>query len=238
MLSRRTLFTLLTVLAIALMAVIPAAAQDMTNAITVTGSGSAKGAPDTVTIEVGVEQFNGDVREAFSAANATLRAVIDGVKAEGVAATDVTTSNLSVFSTSRYNPTGVEERGFSVSNTVRVVLRDTSKIEAVIDAAINAGANQIYGLNFTLSDDAALETEARAAAFESARARAEEIAALIGAELGDVIAVSESSDGYVTPFGRMEAPVASGMGGGGDAYVEPGQSTVTIVLQVAFAIVR
>jgi uncharacterized protein YggE len=228
----------LTVLAIALMAVIPAAAQDMGNVITVTGAGSAKGAPDTVTIEIGVEQFNSDVREAFSAANATLRAVVEGVKTEGVADNDITTSNLSVFSTSRYNPSGVEERGFSVSNTVRVVLRDTSKIEAVIDAAINAGANQIYGLTFSLADDAELETEARAAAFESARARAQEIATLIGAELGDVIAVNESTDGSVLPFGRYDVSQAAGMGGGGGAFVEPGQSTVTIVLQVAFAIVR
>lgn len=237
MLSRKTLVTVIAAAAVALVAVMPAAAQEIPNVITVTGTGEAQAAPDKVTIEVGVEQFSPEVKDAFAAVNQNVRAVVEAVVAVGVDATDITTSNLSVFNTSRYSPEGVEERGFQVSNTVRVVVRNAENIEAVIDAAINAGANIIYGLTFSVTDPSASEAEARVNAMEDARARAQQLAELIGATLGDVVAVSEGgANAY--PMFNFEATSARQMGGGGGAYIEPGQQTVTVTLQVAFAIVR
>lgn len=234
MFSRNKWIVFVVAVALMVMAVVPAAAQDNANTIRVTGIGSATATPDIVTVEVGVEAFSTDVRSAFAQSNDTLRQVVEALRELGIAASDINTSNLSVFSSSRFSMMGEEERGFNVSNTVRITVRDISQIEAVLNAAIESGANQVYGLGFAISDVNEVESAARAAAIESARARAEQLAALTGVSLGEVVAVSEVDSFGFFPMARLQM---DGMGGGG-AFVEPGQQTVTIAVQVTYRIVR
>lgn len=233
MLSRNTAFRILIVVALTIVAVLPAAAQETPgNLISVTGVGSVSVAPDKVTIEVGVETFNSEVTQAFSQSNSTLRAVTEAIKVLGIADNDIVTSNLSVYSNSRYNPSdGAEERGYSVSNTLRITVRDISQIEAVIDAAINAGANQLYGLSFSVSDPKAVESEARQLAVADARARAEELAGLVGGEVGEVVRIAEFTSGG---FYNVRESAAFGFGGDGGAFVSPGQQEVIIQVEVSF----
>lgn len=207
------------------------------NTITVVGTGVARGEPDIATVELGVETFNTSVGEAFAQANTALENVVNTLTALGIAPEDIYTSNLSVYNSPRFNPeTGTEERGYTVSNTVRVTVRDVAQIEAVIDAAISAGATQLYGLTFNVDDRTALETDARAAAFANAQVRAQEYAALIGAELGEVVVVAENVYGGAIPFAADMAQ-SEGRGGGG-AFVQPGQTEVQIQVQVTYRIVR
>ncbi len=236
--KKKSLILALVMVSALLMAAIPAAAQDRTNTIAVTGTGTVTVAPDIVTIELGVETFNTDVKAAFSQANSTLRAVVDAVKALGVAEADINTSNLSIYNTNRYNPqSGFDERGYQISNNVRVTVRNVAQIEDVIDAAINAGANTIYGLTFDVADPSAAESAARAKAVADANARAAELAALVGASVGDVVAINESIDAFAFPqFGA--AAMQSGLGGGGGAFVSPGQLTITVSVSVMYQLVR
>jgi uncharacterized protein YggE len=236
----------LTVIAASALAIaaLPAFAQGETvvpspaypeNTITVTGYGSVSGAPDIATVDVGVDVFNTTVSDAFTEANATVQAIIDALTAIGIAPEDIQTTNLSVFSTSRFNSeTSSDEQGFNVTNTVHVIVRDVSQVEAVIDAAINAGATNLYGLNFAIQDRAALETQARQAAIQDAAARAAEYADLINADLGDVIVVVESQLGGVSPL------AFSGRGGdmASSAVVSPGQTDVQIQVSVTYRIAR
>ncbi len=237
-------FALATIVAAFALAALPAFAQGETvvpspsypeNTITVTGYGSVSGAPDIATVDVGVDVFNTTVSEAFTEANSTVQAIIDALTAIGIAPEDIQTTNLSVFSTSRYNPeTSGDEQGYNVTNTVHVIVRDVAQVEAVIDAAINAGATNLYGLNFGIEDRAALESQAREAAMQDAAARASEYAALVNAELGDVIVVVEAQLGGVSPLALY--------GRGGDAMnsavVAPGQTEVQIQVNVTYRISR
>lgn len=205
------------------------------NTITVTGYGSVQGAPDIATVDVGVDVFKPTVSEAFTEANATLQEIIDALTGIGIVAEDIQTTNLSVYSTTQFNTeNGNDERGYNVTNTVHVIVRDVSQVEAVIDAAINAGASTLYGLSFNIQDRAALETQARELAMQDATTRAQEYAALVGAELGDVIVVAETQLGGVSPV--------SFYGRGGDmansAVVAPGQNEVQIQVNVSFRIAR
>lgn len=239
MLSKKSLTLVLVLVAALLIAAVPAAAQDRANTITVTGVGTVSASPDMVTIDLGVETFNTDVKEAFSQANATLRAVVDAIKAVGVLEADINTSNLSIYNTNRYNSeSGIDERGYQISNTVRVIVRDVAQIEGVIDAAISAGANSIYGLTFGISDPAAAESEARAEAVANANARAAELAGLVGASVGNVVAIDESVNAFTFPqfaSARMQGGLG---GGGGDAFVSPGQLEVTINVSVMYELAR
>ncbi len=127
-----------------------------------TGTGQASAQPDFATLEIGVESSAPEAAAAFSQTNATLEAVSAAVVAAGVDAADVQTSNLNIYSRTNVDPMTQLETltGFNVSNTVR----DVSSIETVVDAAIGAGANQLYGLTFGIEDRADAVTDARAMA--------------------------------------------------------------------------
>ncbi len=206
-----------------------------TNSITVIGTGAVHAAPDVAAVDVGVDVFKPTVSDAFAQANATLQDIIDALTTIGVAPEDIQTSNLSVYMTSQFNAEkGSDEQGYTVSNTVHVIVRDVTQVEAVIDAAINAGATNLYGLSFDIQDRTALETQARGQAMQDAAARAQEYADLIGAQLGGVIVITENSFGNVQPpdFGiRSDIDAQS-------AVVAPGQSEIQIQTTVTYRIVR
>jgi len=240
----RKLPMILAVLALFALAV-PAMAQDgsyPTNSITVTGFGSAAGSPDIANLEIGVERANTDVSVAFNEVNTTIDDVIAAIVEAGVAREDVRTTGVNIFQ-DFYGPMGPAESGsngepqFRVSNQVRVTIRDIDAVADVISASVGAGATQIFGLNFGIDDRDNLEAEARVEAMEDARTRAEAIAELIGAELGDVIIVVQGGGGFPgpSPFDVMNESLA--MGGGG-VPIEPGQLSVTTTIQVTFAINR
>jgi uncharacterized protein YggE len=214
-----------------------AAAQDNpANTLAVTGVGTASGAPDIAILELGVQTNNSNVLTAFNEANDRLNAVRDAVLGQGVAAEDLQTLGLSLYQETPYDPqTGMpgERVIYRVNNMLRVTIRDVDKVGDIISAGVNAGANSISGLNFSLSDPAALQAEAREKAIADARARAEQLAALTGVTLGAPVVIVEGDSGTVTPFPAMSQ--AFGMGGGG-APVESGQLSVTVQVRVTYSI--
>ena len=88
--------------------------------------------------------------------------------------------------------------GYRVSNSVRVTLRDPSRLGEVLDAAVAAGANLTGGISLKLGDESAIRRTALEAAGKDARAKAEALAAAVGKQLGDPIAVTEE----FIPFGQ------------------------------------
>jgi len=249
-LKNRSLIGLtLVVIAVVALVALPSGAQDNANnadrfpvdTITVNGSGSAAGAPDIATVEIGVETRNDDVSAAFSENSVTIDAVIAALVEAGVAREDIRTSGLSVYQ-ERYPmgmgaPEGPQDFSstYVVNNLVRVVVRDTGAIGEVLSAAVDAGANNVYGLNFGIEDQTALESEARVEALANAQARASELAQIAGVELGDVLVISENASGS-GPF-DLRNMAQTGLGGGG-APIEPGQLSVVVDLQVTYRINR
>jgi uncharacterized protein YggE len=189
--------------------------------ITVVGQGEAFGRPDQAQAQIGVEIFAETVDEATSQNQATFDRIMTALVDQGIAEEDIQTSNYSVWAEQRYNESGVSEgiSGYRVSNQVNVTIRDISKVSDVLAAAIDAGANSIYGVYFSVSDPAALEAEARAAAMADAEQRAASLAELGNVELGSISIISEVIGSPVQPFVR-------GLGGGAaeEAASAPGIS--------------
>lgn len=203
------------------------------NTIAVGGFGQASGAPDVVYLQLGVNIVSEDIGGAVAEANDTMTAVRDALLEAGIAQEDMQTSGFGVWAEDVYGdqgPTG--DRRYHVDNTLRLTLRDADQTQAIIDVALNAGANNVYGLEFGIEDRTALEQEARLAAVADARERAAQLADAIGAELGDVIVVSEAVSGGlpVYDFG--------GRGGGAAGPIEQGVLTVEVQVDVTFAINR
>ena len=208
----------------------------MTNTITVTGIGTASGEPDVAYVELGVETVNADLSTAFEEANTTMTTVIQALTDSGIDRLDIQTTFLNVYQEDIYDPqsgTPTGERTYHVQNFVRATVRDTATIGSVVSTAVEAGANRINGLSFGILDTAALESTARTAAVENARARATELAAALGLQVGDPISVREV-------YGSS-SPIA--LGGGFDraqmaaATVSTGSLQVSVQIEVTFALI-
>ena len=204
--------------------------------ITVVGTGSASDTPDIAYIELGVESRSENIASAFDQANSTIADVISAVTAAGVAAEDVRTTGLNIYRESApFDSSMSGQISYVVSNQIRVIVRDTSTVAEVINAAVGAGVNQLYGLQFGIDNRDTLESDARADAFADAQARAQELAGLAGVTMGDVVRISEYS-GNASPFDVSNLAQFSMDSAGGGAVVEPGNLSVVVIIEVTFAI--
>jgi uncharacterized protein YggE len=210
--------------------------------ITVVGSGEVKAAPDVARVNLGVEVTAPTVSAATDEAEQRMTDVLAALKAAGIADKDIQTSNFSInFEQQNPNPTPRVESAtavtdtvegvYHVSNMVQVTLRDMTAVGDVIDAAIKAGANNIWGVSFDLENTGALEEQARKAAVTDARARAESLAELNGVKVGEVIAISEVIGASPAP---MFAQAARATGGG--VSVEPGEVSFATQIQIVYGI--
>jgi uncharacterized protein YggE len=216
-----------------------AAQTGTTNArnITVVGEGKVRAQPDIAQATIGVEVVNSDVKQASSDAAATMEAILTALTAQGVAESDIQTSYYNIWVERPYNPDGSQstEAIYHVSNTVQVTIRDLSKVTTTLGAAIEAGANTINSVTFSVADTTELEAQARQEAVDNAKATAEELATMNGVTLGEVISVSEVIVGGPIPL-MSTSYAAEGIGGGAAGPLSPGEVEITVQLQVSYAI--
>src|SRR5271166_5958324 len=103
-------------------------------------------------LPVGVTTTGKDAREAVAANAKAVNSLISMLKGEGVAAADIQTSSLSItpeFSNPRSNsPTEHSITGYNVSDMVTVTVRDIPHLGSLIDKAVEAGANAMYGIAY------------------------------------------------------------------------------------------
>lgn len=204
--------------------------------ITVTGFGEANGNPDVLTVEVGVSVSSTDIAEAVASSNTTIEGITAALGELGIDEQDIQTTGFNVWPEDVYSqetgaPTG--EKKYRVDSTLRVKVRQIDRAGAVLEAAIKNGANNIYGMNFGVQETTALAAQARTAAVADARVRAAQLADELGVTLGEVQRAAETSGGpiYATYAGL-------GIGGGSEVPISPGQITVSISVDVTFAIAR
>lgn len=204
--------------------------------ITVVGQGEAYGQPDRATVQLGVETFAPNVADATRENEENVQSIMAALDGLGIPASDIQTSNYSVWAEQRYGENGPEGiTGYRVSNMVTVTINDISAVGDVLGTVTEAGANAIHGIIFSVADPAALEAEAREAAISNAREKAASLADLSGVELGEVIAVSE--------LFSQPGPYMEGMGGRAaqdsiavSPSISPGELAVGVQVQITFAI--
>lgn len=190
----------------------PAAAQAQApRVITMSGHGEVRAAPDTAMLSAGVSTEGATAAAALSANNGRMQAVMATIRKLRVPDKDIRTSNFSV--SPQYANSGNEPpciTGYQASNQVDVRLEDVNKLGTVLDALAAAGANQMHGVNFLIRNDADLLSQARTAAVEEARAKAETFAKAAGVSLGEILSISESGNEAPRPMYRMANAVVAG----------------------------
>lgn len=179
------------------------AGDESVRSMSVSGTGQVTVVPDIATINVGVRTEADAVTDALSGNTAQANAISQVLQDLGVAEKDIQTSNFNVYPSERYDPMTGQSEGqyFIVENTVNVTVRDLSTLSEVLSAVVDAGANNIYGINFNVENRDEAVAEARQLAIQDAKAKAEAIAEEAGVSLGEVINISVySSSSPVTYF--------------------------------------
>ena len=206
----------------------PNAGAAASRTITVQGTGIATSVPDEAQFTFGVSVNAPTANAALSASSKRMTALIAAVKGQGVPASGIQTSQISLMPNT--NDNGTKILNFTAGESLTVTTKAIAKAGAIVDAAVGAGANTVDGPNLGPSSQQTLRQRALAAAITDARARALAIAKASNVSLGPVMTVNEESSSPI-PFQEAKAAAASP-----GTPVEPGtvqtQETVTVTFGI------
>ena len=167
--------------------------------IEVEGTGRVAAPPDVADVQVGVVTQGATAREALAANNASMTALFEVLRRGGVADRDIQTVLLDVSpryaETPTPTPPGWEPKiiGYEVTNSVQVTVRDVPNLGVLLDAAVQAGANQIQGISLQISEPEKLLDEARKRAMDDARRKADLYATAAGMAAGSPVSIQEEA---------------------------------------------
>jgi uncharacterized protein len=202
--------------------------------VEVSGEGSVGAVPDFARVTLGVTSTGKNAGEAMAANANAASALVSLIKSEGVAPADIQTSELSISPMFSQPAPGQQTEpkitGYSVSNNLTVMLRDIPRLGALLDKAVAAGANSIYGIGFGHNDPSALLDRARPLAVADARRKAEIYASAGGARIGRLMVLTEEAGGQMpVAFSRAYAKGASA-----PTPIEAGEDKLTVTVTARF----
>ena len=199
--------------------------------ISVSGEATISVPPDQAEIEAGTTTDAKTAREAADANNVTMNKLLSALKAANIDPKDVQTSRLPLQPQYAPNHNPPTVTGYRASNQVSVRLHDITKIASTIDALVSAGATDIGGINFTVSNASKLLDDARMQALADAHRKAEIYAKAAGVALGTPLSISEDGIAPIPIFrAKMAAaPMAA-------TPVAPGQETLSVTVHASWAI--
>lgn len=200
--------------------------------ITVNGHGTVSVVPDTADLSTGVQAQAATATEALDTVGTSSQALIDTLRAVGVAEDDIQTSGLNLWPT--FGNDGQRITGYQASTSVTATVRDVTKVGEVVDALKGLVGEQLTlsGITFSYDDPEAVLAEARAAAIANAKVRAEQYAAAAGADVGDIVRIVEGNVSDPIVFARSAAPE---MAADSSMAVAPGSQDLAADVTVVFA---
>jgi uncharacterized protein len=182
--------------------------------ISTSATGEARYVPDRATISMGVQTRAATAARASAENAVKQRAVIDAIRAQGVAPEQISTVNYSLNADEQFNPQAGDKApkvvGYIATNTVRVEVRKVEQVGALIDAAIAKGANDVSSLDFHSSMPDSLRRLALSDAYRKAFADAAVLARAAGGQLGELIELSTNSSASLPQPYRIESMAAKG----------------------------
>ncbi|AIF83605.1 hypothetical protein NTE_01542 [Candidatus Nitrososphaera evergladensis SR1] len=215
--------------------------------VSTTGTASTNVTPDKVSVTIGVETNSTTAAEAAAANAKLMQKVIDALKALGITDSQIATSYYSIFPVyDTVSPVCIEIypqppeckpkseiTGYRAVNSVTVTVDASSDVGKIIDTAVGAGANNVNGAYFFISD--AKQQEIRDSliekAIDNARNRADKAASAVDTNVTGVQSIS-LNDIYFPVIYKDFANAA--VGGAPTTPIVPGQQQVTLNVQVVF----
>jgi uncharacterized protein YggE len=204
--------------------------------ISVTGEASVSVTPDLAEVDGGVTTQAKTAREASDANNKAMGAVLTALKGAGIAEADIRTSRLSlqpqVASARVSSDTPPAIVGYRANNQVTVRVHDMAKVANTVDTLLAAGANDIGGVSFMVSNASKWLDEARPKAIADARRKAEIYAKAAGVAIGAPLSISEDSPNGPTGPRVFKA----GLAPAAPTPIAAGDEALTITISVTYEI--
>jgi uncharacterized protein YggE len=205
--------------------------------IWVSGQGIVTVTPDIATLNLGVSEQAAKVADAQAQAAADMTKVMSALTSNGVDQKDISTQYYNITQLTRYDNNTQQSvvTGYQVSNMVSVKIRTIGNVGKTIDAVAAAAGDaiRVNGISFSVDNPGQYYSQARTLAMNDAKAKATQLASLAGVTLGQPIYISESSPSTPGPI------MAAGIAGAVPAPttpISPGQTNITLNLQVGYAI--
>ena len=207
--------------------------------VSVSADASSKRVPDVATISTGVVTRGADTNTAMRQNAEQMAKVMAALKAAGIPERDIQTSGINL------NPQYVYQQnetpritGYEARNTVSVKVRDLTKLGKIMDTLVAQGANELNGPSFEVDKPDEAYDEARRAALEKAQARAEMYAKTLGLRVRRIVSIDEGSGGFRPPvmYGGMRAMAADAKME--STQVSPGESNLSVTLNIVFELGR
>lgn len=214
-----------------------AQAEELHRTITVTGNSEVTAKSDMATVNITVETHSPNAKAAVRENANTMTDVRNAVIAAGAEASKIETQNYNVYPQQIYNNKGeVKSKEYRCDNTMKVVVMNLSKTGAIMDAAVEAGANRIDSVDFSVSDTQLYKDAALRKAAEDAARKAKIIAAGLGRNVIGIISASEDNVN-VMPYRMVNLKMASAaMREDAVTPIDPGESKlqgrVTVVFEI------
>lgn len=207
----------------------------------VSAEGKAVAIPDVAQITVGVTTEGGkDIASLQQENSAKTNRIVAFLKAQAVSDIDLKTTQYTIDPRYEYytcptrgpcpSPTIV---GYTITQSVRVKIRDFTKIGTILEGVVTEGANSVSQLVFTIDDPTRVENAARAEAIRKAQEKAAGLARSGGFRMGKLISLGEGVGPQPYPYVGFEK--AYGMGGGVTApIVEPGSQEISVTMTLTY----
>lgn len=203
----------------------------------VNGNSEVRVAPDEAIVRLGVLRQGNTARVAQEQTNAAATAILAALAKVPIPNTLIQTSSLRldpVYANQRAENETPRIVGYRASNTVSVRVQNLSLVGPVIDAALQAGANQLDGVQFQLKDDVPARERALKEAVGDARRKAQVMADALGVRLGAVMEISEGGVS-VRPYGA-DGAVFMARAEAAATPVSPGEVEVRAAVSVRYRI--
>lgn len=208
-----------------------------TNTVSFSGEGKVQAKPDIAVISFAIVTEAGTSKAAQDQNSQKSNQITDFLKKQDINDKDVKTSGYNVSPQYSYIPNANPQiRGYQVSQSFEVKIRNLDKVGGVLDGLVTAGANQVNNLGFKIDDPEKLKADARGKAIADAKAKANQLKNQLGINLGRIINFQENTGGYGGPI-MYDKAVAVGMGGGAVTPSLPvGENEISVSVTITYQI--
>jgi uncharacterized protein len=204
--------------------------------ITVSAQGMTVATPDEADITFSVVSQGSNPSTLSDNNNNKMLAVLQFVSSQGIASSDIATTNYDLSPNYNYDPTTSRNyiTGYTLTQTVQVKIRDLGIVASTLGGLAPLGVNQIGGVNYTFQNPNEFVAIARANALTNAETEASQLAAQAGASLGPVVTVTESSYVPIPPGPIFAQAAGVGAMAASAPSLSPGTQNVTDMVNVTY----
>ena len=210
-----------------------------TRTISVDGTSVIKAMPDRATVNISIESTAKDAKEASAQNAIVMNKIQKDIIALAITKDNIKTTNYNLYPLYNRKDNGRQEiTGYSVSNQITVTVDNIDIVGNVIDTAINAGANSVNSVEFSLKDPQSYKDKVLVQAINDAKRKADIIAKTLGKNVVNVVSVN-SNNSYIearTFNSMMYAKAADSAAVGASSPIQAGDISVKANVSIVFEI--